>query len=112
MTTLAVASVSAEHMAVQKRRTIAQVVPTEGIEDRCLTIRVDLAGTMLCTTSQPLHFTENESANAHEPWNSPIMDEHPGPPFSHRVNGAVSGLFRASKNQNHYPSIDKWEVQL
>ena len=33
MTTLAVTSVSAEHMAVQKRRTIAQVVPTEGIDD-------------------------------------------------------------------------------
>ena len=52
------------------------------------------------------------------PWNKPIIDEQPGPPFSlHRntltrvnkhlhftnqsVKGAVSGLFRASKNQNH-----------
>ena len=101
MTTLEVASVSAEHMAVPTRRTIAQVVPTEWIDDRCLTIRVDLAGTMLCTSNEPFHFAENGSANEHAPWNSPIIDEHPGPPFSHRVNGAVSGLFRASKNQNH-----------
>ena len=55
------------------------------------------------------------------PWNRPIIDEQPGPPFSlhhniltrvnehlhdnyQRVKGAVSGLFRASKNQNHCPN--------
>jgi hypothetical protein len=56
-----------------------------------------------------------------KPWNSPIIEEHPGPPFNlqsqvrgattlrhvmqttyHRVNGDVSGEFLDSKNQNHY----------
>ena len=29
------------------------------------------------------------------------MDEHPGPPLNQVARGAVVGLFRASKNQNH-----------
>lgn len=53
------------------------------------------------------------------PWNKPIIDEQPGPPFNlaevqhfslaawdgevhHRVNGAVSGDSLDSKNQNHW----------
>jgi hypothetical protein len=34
-------------------------------------------------------------------WNRPIIDEQPGPPFSHIANGALPGLFLAAKNQNH-----------
>lgn len=34
-------------------------------------------------------------------WNSPIIDEQPGPPLSHKARGAVDALLRASKNQNH-----------
>lgn len=30
-----------------------------------------------------------------------IMELHPGPPLSHMASGAVLGLERASKNQNH-----------
>lgn len=29
------------------------------------------------------------------------MDEHPGPPFSHKARGAVLALLRASKNQKN-----------
>lgn len=29
------------------------------------------------------------------------MDEHPGPPFTHKASGAVAGLFRDSKNQKN-----------
>jgi hypothetical protein len=38
-------------------------------------------------------------------WNRPIMEEHPGPPLNHVARGAVVGLFRASKNQNHIFSL-------
>lgn len=31
-------------------------------------------------------------------WNRPISESEPGPPLSHSVRGAVSGLLRASKN--------------
>jgi hypothetical protein len=33
------------------------------------------------------------------------MEEHPGPPLNHVARGAVVGLFRASKNQNHIFSL-------
>ena len=29
------------------------------------------------------------------------MEEHPGPPLNQVASGAVEGLLRASKNQNH-----------
>ena len=35
------------------------------------------------------------------PWKRPINESLPGPPFSHSVSGAVSGLCRASKNQKN-----------
>jgi hypothetical protein len=38
-------------------------------------------------------------------WNSPIIDEQPGPPLNHVANGAVLGLFLDSKNQNHMLSF-------
>ena len=59
----------------------------------------------------------------HIPWKRPIIEEHPGPPLNlnigrrfntqvemmgrtyQRVNGAVSGLCLASKNQNHWHQI-------
>jgi hypothetical protein len=33
--------------------------------------------------------------------NKPIMDEPPGPPFSHMARGALAGSLRASKNQKN-----------
>lgn len=33
------------------------------------------------------------------------MEEQPGPPLNHVASGAVVGLFRASKNQNHMFSL-------
>jgi hypothetical protein len=33
--------------------------------------------------------------------NSPIIEEHPGPPFNHNVNGEFLGSFRDSKNQKN-----------
>jgi len=43
-------------------------------------------------------------------WNNPIIDEQPGPPLNHVASGAVVGLLRASKNQNHLQQVNKrWE---
>ena len=36
-------------------------------------------------------------------WNNPIILEQPGPPLNHVASGAVVGLLRDSKNQNHLP---------
>ena len=36
-------------------------------------------------------------------WKRPIMLEQPGPPLNHVASGAVVGLLRDSKNQNHLP---------
>ena len=47
--------------------------------------------------------------------NSPVNDEHPGPPFNHRTSGSDAGLARDSKNQkkkclssstSKYPTIE------
>lgn len=82
---------------------------------RC-TVRVHMAGTVLWDEHRCDVCSFNNTTSL--PWNRPIMDEQPGPPFSlyrkisakaneqlynnyHSVKGAVSGLFRASKNQNH-----------
>ena len=42
-------------------------------------------------------------------WNRPIILEHPGPPLNQAARGAVVGLFRASKNQNHLHVVRKRE---
>ncbi len=45
-------------------------------------------------------------------WKRPIMDEQPGPPLNQVASGAVLGLFRASKNQNHIFSLPKCKFSL
>lgn len=51
-----------------------------------------------------------------EPFNNPISESDPGPPFNHSVIGAVSASFLASKNQKNrcrpssrstYPEYDR-----
>jgi hypothetical protein len=39
------------------------------------------------------------------------MEEHPGPPLNHVARGAVVGLFRASKNQNHIFSLSILKIK-
>lgn len=47
-----------------------------------------------------LSWVSRSAVTLHGPnsWKSPMSESEPGPPFSHKVRGAFSGLFLASKN--------------
>ena len=61
-----------------RRRTVTQVVPTEGVEGSSLSVGFDLARTVFyaCVLKMLWYWV-----CILVPWKRPIIEEHPGPPL-------------------------------
>ncbi len=82
--------------------TVTQVVPAEWVEHGGLAIGVDLTRPMLLEQSNHRRASRPAIQPISRPSISGCAPEGASDDHAHqRVNGAVSGLFRASKNQNH-----------